>query len=280
MSQPSSAVVKKAEEYYDSSDADCFYNTVWGGEDIHVGIYQSAGESIYDASRRTVEQMAEKLHSWFSGTQVLDIGAGYGGSGRYLAREKQYEVSCLNLSEVQNERNRKLTEEANLSGAVQVVYGNFESLPFEDKSFDVVWAQDAILHSGNRKKVFEEVHRVLRPGGEFIFTDPMQKPGADAETLKPVLERIHLESMGSVECYGNYARELGMETIEVLQMPEQLVNHYSAVLHNLESRRDELKDVCDPAYLERMQNGLKHWIDAGKNNALDWGILHFRKAYS
>ena len=116
----------------------------------------------------------------------------------------------------------------------------------------------------NRKKVFEEVHRVLRPGGEFIFTDPMQKPGADAETLKPVLERIHLESMGSVECYGNYARELGMETIEVLQMPEQLVNHYSAVLHNLESRHDELKDVCDPAYLERIQNGLKHWIDAAK----------------
>ena len=101
----------------------------------------------------------------------------------------------------------------------------------------------------NRKKVFEEVHRVLRPGGEFIFTDPMQKPGADAENLKPELERIHLESMGSVECYGNYARELGMETIEVLQMPEQLVNHYSAVLHNLESRHDELKDVCEPTLI-------------------------------
>jgi sarcosine/dimethylglycine N-methyltransferase len=280
MKQASSEVVRKAEEYYDSSDADSFYNTVWGGEDIHVGIYHSTSESIYDASRRTVEQMAEKLNTWPSGTQVLDIGAGYGGSGRYLAREKHYEVSCLNLSEVQNERNRRLTEEANLSGAVQVVYGNFESLPFGEKSFDVVWAQDAILHSGNRKKVFEEVHRVLRPGGEFIFTDPMQKHGADAETLKPVLERIHLESMGSVECYVNYARELGLETIEVLQMPEQLVNHYSAVLRNLESRHDELKDACEPAYLERMQNGLKHWIDAGKNNALDWGILHFRKAYS
>ena len=31
------------------------------------------------------------------------------------------------------------------------------------------------------------------------------------------------------------------------QMPEQLVNHYSAVLNNLESRHDKLEDFCDYA---------------------------------
>ena len=30
-----------ARDYYNSSDADHFYAQVWGGEDIHVGMYAS-----------------------------------------------------------------------------------------------------------------------------------------------------------------------------------------------------------------------------------------------
>ena len=38
MSDSYSSVVKTAQEYYDSDDADNFYYHVWGGEDIHVGL--------------------------------------------------------------------------------------------------------------------------------------------------------------------------------------------------------------------------------------------------
>ena len=31
-----------AAHYYDSSDADQFYELVWGGEDIHIGLYSDA----------------------------------------------------------------------------------------------------------------------------------------------------------------------------------------------------------------------------------------------
>lgn len=50
-----------ARSYYNSTDADTFYSTVWGGEDIHVGIYQRPDEPIVDASRRTVARMAARL---------------------------------------------------------------------------------------------------------------------------------------------------------------------------------------------------------------------------
>ena len=50
-------VVEKARSYYNSSDADTFYFTVWGGEDIHIGLYKDDREPIFDASRRTVETM-------------------------------------------------------------------------------------------------------------------------------------------------------------------------------------------------------------------------------
>src|SRR5699024_6611413 len=117
-------------------------------------------------------------------SHVLDIGAGFGGSARYLARTYGCRVSCLNLSEVENERNRRMNEEQGLSDLIDVVDGSFEDLPYEDNHFDVVWSQDAMLHSGDRVRVLEEVDRVLKPRGDFVFTDPMAADNCDRAALR------------------------------------------------------------------------------------------------
>ena len=100
-------LVETTRTYYDSVDADEFYHTIWGGEDIHVGLYEFEGESIYKASKRTVSTMAEKLPGITGATRVLDLGAGYGGAARYLAGEFGCRVECLNLSETENQRNKE-----------------------------------------------------------------------------------------------------------------------------------------------------------------------------
>jgi sarcosine/dimethylglycine N-methyltransferase len=46
MSANYSDTVATAREYYNSDDADNFYYTIWGGEDIHVGLYQSDDHPI------------------------------------------------------------------------------------------------------------------------------------------------------------------------------------------------------------------------------------------
>ncbi len=271
------AVVDQARDYYDSDDADNFYYHVWGGEDIHVGLYESVEEPILTASHRTVEHMARRLEAWPAGTRVLDIGAGYGGVGRFLARTRGHHVTSLNLSTVQNRRNRERNAAAGLEEQVEVVDGSFEDLPMADKSFDVVWSQDALLHSGRRQQVFAEVNRVLRPGGEFIFTDPMQVEGVDPEILEPVLARIHLASMGSIPTYRNYAKELGWTEVMIEDLSPQLPNHYGRVREVLVERDADLRKVCSAEYLERMRVGLSHWVKAGREGALAWGVLHFRK---
>ena len=95
-----------ARDYYNSSDADHFYAQVWGGEDIHVGMYQSPDEPISDASHRTVQHLSKRLEGIVPESRVLDIGSGYGGAARYLSQTFHCSVTCLNLSEVENERNR------------------------------------------------------------------------------------------------------------------------------------------------------------------------------
>lgn len=50
-------------------------------------------------------------------------------------------------------------------------HGNAEDLHFPDASFDVVLNVEASLYYPNIKKFFQHVHRVLKPGGHFLYTD-------------------------------------------------------------------------------------------------------------
>ena len=276
MTEKYSTTVETARTYYNSDDSENFYATIWGGEDIHIGIYERKDDSIFDASRRTVHKLANML-TLNESSRVLDIGSGYGGTARFLAKKNGCYVDCLNLSEVHNQRNRKLTQEQGLSDKIRVIEGNFEAIPLESQQYDVVLSQDAIVHSSNRRKVLEEVERVLKPQGEFIFSDLMQSDDCPANVLKMVYERIHLESMGSVGFYLRTAQDLGLEKLNFIEMNEQLINHYSHVLQEIEVRYNDILKICSQEYIDRMKVGLNHWIEKGKKGYLAWGILHFRK---
>ncbi len=277
MSSEYSEVVKTAQEYYNSEDADNFYFTIWGGEDIHIGLYESEEDSIRDASRRTVERMAARLTNLNKNSNVLDIGAGYGGAARYLAKNYGCRVVALNLSEVENQRNRQMNREQGLDHPIEVVDASFENIPYPDDSFDIVWSQDAILHSGDRVKVLEEVARVIKSGGELVFTDPMQVDDCPPGVLQPILDRIHLDTLGSPGFYKETCERLGFEDLGYEDHAPQLPNHYGRVLGELERREGEIREVVSQEYIDRMKKGLGHWVQGGNNGYLAWGIFHFRK---
>lgn len=278
MADDQQQAVKTAETYYDSHDADRFYALIWGGEDIHVGLYDTDQSLIRDASRKTVEHMASRLATLKPGARVLDLGAGYGGAARYLAREHGAHVTCLNLSDVENARNRELTAQQGLSDLIHVDHGAFEDLAYPDASFDIVWSQDAFLHSGDRERVLKNAVRVLRPGGEIIFTDPMQADIVDdPAALQPVYDRIHLSSLGSFAYYRRSLEALGLEDAGCEDLTGQLRTHYARVRAELLARRDELKGEVSEAYVDRMLDGLSHWVEAAGKGLLAWGIIHYRK---
>ncbi len=272
----SDKVAAVAEAYYDSDDADNFYFNIWGGEDIHIGLYEETAD-IAEASERTVARMADLIPELNADTRILDLGAGYGGAARYLARNFGCQVVCLNLSEAQNATNRRLTEEQGLDDLIRIVHGSFEDVPEPDEGFDIVWSQDAILHSGDRAKVFAEAWRTLVPGGVMLFTDPMQADECPEGVLQPVYDRIHLQSLGSFAWYRQAAEAQGFDTGTLENLTHNLRNHYARVREEVMARYDEMVTVASADYLDRMIAGLEHWVDAADRGYLAWGILEFRK---
>jgi len=272
------ASTDKAKVYYNSKDADEFYFHVWGGEDIHIGLYDPLEIPIREASRNTVKAMAEQVVSHLNPkTRILDLGSGYGGAARYLANTYQCKVICFNLSEVENQRNREMNLKANLDHMIEVIDGNFENLPFEDSSFDLIWSEDAILHSSAKPKVFEEINRVLAKSGQLIFTDPMQSDDCQEGVLQTIYDRIHLDSLGSVKLYKTLGKQAGLSFQNFTDFTKYIPIHYGRVREILVKEKDQLTSKISEEFLDRMIQGLGHWIDAGNKGFLSWGIVHFCK---
>jgi glycine/sarcosine/dimethylglycine N-methyltransferase len=265
------------EHYYDSEDADNFYSTVWGGEDLHLGIYEGT-QDIREASDAIVDRMAAMLPNLSSKTRVLDLGSGYGGSMRRLVKTFGCTASCLNLSEIQNDTNRLKTRRAGLTSQIDVIHGAFEDIPQPDVSFDIVWSQDALLHSDQRAQVLGEAWRVLRPGGYFIFTDPCQADDVPAGVLQPVYDRLQLNSLGSFGFYREAALAIGFELDRQENLTEHLLTHYDRVREELTANYDSLRAKGVSArYLDDMLIGLENWVQAANKGHLDWGIQLLRK---
>ncbi|WP_169712603.1 class I SAM-dependent methyltransferase [Henriciella aquimarina] len=270
--------VAVAEDYYDSDDADRFYFNIWGGEDIHVGLYKTPDEPIPPASRRTVETMAEMMGPAGKGGSIIDLGAGYGGSARYLVTEGgAKKVVCVNISETQNRINREKNKAAGLDDKIEVLHGSFDDVPAKDESFDVVWSQDSFLHGADREQIIKECERVLKPGGRVIFTDILQTPDAPADKLQPVYDRIHLSSLGSIDFYDQAAEKAGLVPGPKKELAEMLPRHYGRVREELMARREELKGIVSDEYADRMIAGLGAWVDGGNSGWLSWGILTYDK---
>ena len=265
------------ESYYDSDDADAFYSLVWGGEDLHIGLYDETSD-IREASVATVDRMAAALPRLDSDMTVLDIGAGYGGAMRRIVQRFGNDATCLNISETQNDTNRLKNRRAGLAGKVRVVHGVFEDIPEPDASCDVVWSQDALLHSDQRDRVLAEVWRVLKPGGHFVFTDPMQADDVPQGVLQPVYDRLQLNSLGSMRFYREVAVVLGFEIVAQDDLTAQLRQHYARVREDLLAGYDRLlASGASAAYLDRMAVGLENWVKAADAGHLAWGIQLFRK---
>ena len=282
MTSTYSEAASTAANYYDSDDADRFYAGIWGGEDIHIGLYESAEEPIATASRRTVDALIALIGQPLPPNQattlrVVDFGSGYGGAARRLCSSPGIRVDAINISAVENNRHRLLNQEAGLSECISVHDASFEAVPLPDGCADVIWSQDAILHSGDRRTVMQEAARLLKPGGVMVMTDPMAADGVNADSLTAILGRIHLADLGSPERYHRWGADAGLTRTAWHDRTPMLIEHYNRVRLELRRRRQDLESSITPDYLERMDAGLGHWVDGGQSGKLSWGLMRFSK---
>jgi sarcosine/dimethylglycine N-methyltransferase len=96
---------------------------------------------------------------------VLDIGCGIGGPARWIAAKYGCHVTGVDLTAEFCEAARELNGLCGLADRVQILHGSALALPVPDAAFDRAYSQAALMNIADKRRVFREALRVLRPGG-------------------------------------------------------------------------------------------------------------------
>ncbi|MGE3273594.1 MAG: class I SAM-dependent methyltransferase [Vicinamibacterales bacterium] len=139
-----------------TSDLPTFYEHYW-----HVS---SEVRPESDAAR---EELVQALFGgWPTGLRALEIGPGGEGGLIRLLQPRGNEVFGLDVSA------SGVACCAQWGLDVRLCQVGAEPMPFDDDSFDVVFAFEVCEHFANPQQAIEEIRRVLRPGGRFIASTP------------------------------------------------------------------------------------------------------------
>jgi ubiquinone/menaquinone biosynthesis C-methylase UbiE len=119
--------------------------------------------------RRLVAQRATALCSV---GEAADIGCGTGLLATELARQApDLHITGVDLAAEMLAQAQEHAAQMDVAGRVTFLLGNGNRLPFEDRALDLVVSTLSLHHWADPVGVFNEIARVLRPGGAFLIAD-------------------------------------------------------------------------------------------------------------
>ena len=145
-----------------------FYEYGWG-QSFHFAPRRS-GEGLHAAQRRQEAGVAEILNLK-PGTRVADVGCGVGGPAINIASATGASITGLNFNAYQIARCRRAARAARLEETCDFLLANYLDVPLADGCFDAAYSFEAICHTPDRDVCFNELWRLLRPGGQVALTE-------------------------------------------------------------------------------------------------------------
>src|SRR5215475_7308409 len=101
---------------------------------------------------------------------LLDVGCGIGGPARWIAAKYGCRVTGVDLTAEFCGAARDLHSLTGLADRVEILHGDALSLPTPNNSFDHAYSQAALMNIADKRGVFREARRVLRPGGSLALS--------------------------------------------------------------------------------------------------------------
>jgi len=132
------------------------------------------------------------------GMKVLDLGTGSG----YLA----FKISSSNPKiavygiDIVEQTLEKNTERAMQEGLINLIFVSYDgvTVPFEDNYFDYIVTRYALHHFPIISESFQEIYRILKPGGKLLISDPTPN---DNDKDKFVDNFMQMKADGHIQFY-------------------------------------------------------------------------------
>lgn len=250
--------------HYDVGNA--YYDLFLGStRKYSCAYFEEWGDGLNEAQIRSIHYLLRKLRLE-RGQTLLDIGCGWGLLAVEAAKEYGVKVLGITLSAEQFRSAYELAEREGVSHLVQFELLNYQDL-VEKEEFDRVISVGMFEHvgRGNQATYFEQVNRLLRPGGVSVLHTITQQ---QSRPISPWLERYifpggHLPTVAELE---RGLAAAGLWSID----REDLWQHYARTLMLWRERHRAERERIIQMFDERFYRTRDFWL-AGSEQAFRVG---------
>ena len=272
----------KTKEYYSDTHTQQFYQQLWGGDSIHIGIYNDGYQ--YSLNTPNTQKLNDvkisadnkkmfiynlitnysKIHNSIS---IADFGSGYGGTSRFLYKKLIDDFTNLNIDcyDISKE-NCIVAEEKNIKENININIFNVSFLNINlTKKYDIIYSEDAFIHINKREEIFKEINKHLLKDGLLIFSDIILTENCDYKEIQEVYDRINIKNIETTESYINLAKKYNLKIVKEVEYKQSMLYHYQNILDLVENKKEN----------EKIIKGLLSWIKHIKLNSITTKLFVF-----
>ena len=264
------------------------------GDELHVGLFSSPEESIYQATRNLTDAMAEE-GDICTGHSVLDVGCGTGAVSIHLAQTYKCLTTGISASAHQVQLAQRSAKDQGVDDRVRFKLANAMDNGFPDASFDRVWVMESSHAMADKMSLFKECHRCLRPDGKIVLCDlvelyPDYSRRLFASLFKSprVVDRLleaqrtldhrvwGVDSLATSDKYKEMALEAGLSAVGERNVTLSVRPTFEKWCDNVDRNYDDLVKILGEDYVTNFLIGcFQLFLGCGKS--LGYYILTFRK---
>lgn len=149
-------------------------------EKMYIPPTMDINESLFNNQLLYERKIAEWL-GLKAGDKVLDLGCGKGRVAAHIAATSGAHVTGVNIDQGQLDNATEFANQNGLKNHCHFMNHDFNDLPFPfpDNHFDAIYEVQVLSLSRNLEKLFNELNRILKPGGKISLSEWVRLPNYD-----------------------------------------------------------------------------------------------------
>ncbi|MFI6453567.1 class I SAM-dependent methyltransferase [Streptosporangium amethystogenes] len=254
------------------------YLSFWDGDGVlHTGYFADDADDDYRAAAERTSEILAADAGIDGSSFVLDVGCGCGNFPIHLARRFGCRCGGLDLSA---ERVRFAREALTTENGLDIEFrqGSVTRMPYETGTFSHVVSQDALCLVPDKPRSHLEIHRVLRPGGIFAFSDFLQpKKEIGERARRHVYDRVKWNGGYSFVGYQAALEEAGFEILLARNLESHIRQTYRVLGRTARERAEATPDASARDWMLAFSKSCAEIQIAIDDGEFGWGMFVTRK---
>jgi len=243
---------KQISQHYDLGNS--FFEMILDKETMSysAGLYENGKEPLFIAQKNKIDFICRWL-SLPNGSNVLDLGSGWGGFAKYAVENFYWKVKGYTLSNAQLDYCKQIKIENHPANSLSFEYRDIIK-NFPEYKFDGIVMIESIEHVGQKNipELFDKINKILKPESSFVIQSTIRKKihSVDRWTLKYIFPGGYLPSKEELI---NIANEKGFTVEEVIDDNQDYIYTVNEWIKNMENNREKIENMFDKKFY-RMWN--------------------------